>query len=78
MPGRMPDLEQHCIEILGLALRQGMKDTGVEMLRDDVVEDGIPTLTIHGEDGTPLIQIVVIATNLTPHDGTEQEQPCPA
>ena len=74
MPGRMPNLEQSCIRILLMALRHGLeKDHKVKCGEETFIDDNVPTLTISA-DGKPIVQIVVIATDLTP-DKKGQEVP---
>lgn len=65
MPGRMIELEQGCLKVLMSALRNGLVgDAGVQVMDETFVDDGIPTMTLR-LDGQPIIQIVVIATDLT-------------
>jgi hypothetical protein len=73
MPGRMHKLEQQCLQILAYALRLGLSDDDPDIVRDHMVDDNDPTFTIWA-NGKPIIQIVVIATDLRPSDESKKEQ----
>ncbi len=64
----MHDLEQGCLKVLVESLRKGLADdNGAQVTQDKHIDDDVPTLTIYA-DGKPIIQIVVIATDLTPEE----------
>ena len=73
MPGRDRKIEQACLKILMEALKSEVANIPNRVLETDQhIDDDIPTLTIYAA-GMPIMQIVVIATDLTPAKESEAD-----